>query len=78
MKGKVCRGRVQSILGYVNETWVMKVEDMARLERTERMMVRWMCGVHLKSRTASAEIHSLCLFCSSRLLRRLVNLRYII
>jgi len=31
---------------------------MARLESTERMMVRWMCGVHLKSRKASAELNS--------------------
>jgi len=26
----------------------MKVDDMSRLERTERMMVRWMCGESLK------------------------------
>jgi len=36
----------------------MKVEDMARLERMEQMMVRWMCGVHLKSRMATAELNS--------------------
>jgi len=36
----------------------MTVEDMARLEKTERMMVRWMCGIHLKSRMASAELNS--------------------
>jgi hypothetical protein len=28
-----------------SETWPMKVEDMQRLERTEKMMIRWMCGV---------------------------------
>jgi len=33
----------------------MKV--MGRLERTERMMVRWMSGIHLKRRTASAELN---------------------
>jgi len=26
----------------------MKVVDMARLKRMERIMIRWMCGVHLK------------------------------
>ena len=26
----------------------MKAEDMQRLERTERMMIRWMCGVRLR------------------------------
>jgi len=29
---------IQGVLGYASETWAMKVEDMARLERMERMM----------------------------------------
>jgi len=58
VKGRVYRACVQRVLGYVSEIWVVKVEDMARLARTEQMMVRWMCGVHLKSRTASAELNS--------------------
>ena len=38
----------------------MKVADMNRLERTERMMVRWMCGVSLKDRNLTADLyHSL-------------------
>ena len=36
----------------------MKVEDMQRLERAERMMVRWMCGVTLKDRISSEELLS--------------------
>ena len=43
---------------YGSETWAMKAEDMQRLERTERMMVRWMCGVRLSDRKASAELLS--------------------
>jgi hypothetical protein len=43
VKGKVYRACVQSVLVYGSETWAMKVDDMRRLERTERMMVRWMC-----------------------------------
>ena len=34
----------------------MKVVDMNRLERTERMMVRWMCGVSLKDRRSSVHL----------------------
>ena len=34
------------------------IELHCRLERTERMMVRWMCGVTLKDRVASAELNS--------------------
>jgi len=33
------------------------VEDMVRLERTERIMVRWMCGVQLKGKMTSAELN---------------------
>ena len=33
----------------------MKSEDMQRLERTERMMIRWMCGVRLSDKKASAD-----------------------
>ena len=36
---------------YGSETSALKVSDNTQqLERTERMMVRWMCGVSLKDR----------------------------
>jgi hypothetical protein len=41
---------------YGSDTWPMKAEDMQRLERTERMMVRWMCGVSLKNRISSKDL----------------------
>src|SRR5271165_3711065 len=41
---------------YGSETWPTKVEDMQRLERTERMMIRWMCGVTLKNRVSSDDL----------------------
>ena len=50
MKGKIFRACVQSVLIYGTETWAMKAEDLRSLERTESMMVRWMCGVSLKDR----------------------------
>ena len=34
----------------------MKVEDVHRLERAERAMVRWMCGMTLKNITRSDEL----------------------
>ena len=43
---------------YGSETWALMAEDMQRLERTERMMIRWMCGVRLRDRKASAEVLS--------------------
>ena len=40
VKGKVYRACVQRVLVYGSETWPRKSEDLQRLERTERMMVR--------------------------------------
>ena len=57
VKGKVYRTCVQRVILYGSETWPMKVEDVQRLERTERMMVRWMCGVRLKNRISSEELN---------------------
>jgi len=56
IKGKIYRACVQSVLIYGSETWAMKLDDMQRLERTERMMIRWMCGVSLKDRKTNEEL----------------------
>ena len=50
---------VQSVLIYGTETWAMKADDLRSLERTERMMVRWMCGVSLKDRKRSEDLCNL-------------------
>ena len=42
---KIYKACVQSVLTYGTETWAMKVANLQSLESTERMMVRWMCGV---------------------------------
>jgi len=56
LKGKIYRACVRSVMIYGSETWPMKVEDGQRLERTERMMMRRMCGVTLKDRKSSEEL----------------------
>ena len=56
--GKIYRVRVQSVLIYGSETWPIKVDDMQRLERTERIMVRWMCNVSLSDRIPSKKWNS--------------------
>ena len=48
MKNRMCVHRV--VMVYGSETWPMRVEELRRLERAERMMIRWMCGVTLKDR----------------------------
>ena len=56
LKGKVYKACIQSVMIYGSETWAMRIEDMQRLQRAKRMMVRWMCGVTLKDRIASEEL----------------------
>ena len=56
LKGKIYRQCVQRVMVYGSETWPVKVEDMQRLERTEKAMVRRMCGVSLKNRCRSEQL----------------------
>lgn len=56
LKGKFCRMCVQRVLVYDSETWPMRVEELRRLERTGRMMIRWMCEVTLKDIYKSEEL----------------------
>jgi hypothetical protein len=56
MKGKIYRACVQSVMLYGSETWALKVGNVQQLERTERMMVRWMCGVSMRDRKRSLEL----------------------
>ena len=59
IKGRIYRACVQSALTYGTETWTMKKANLQSLERTQRMMVRWMCGVSLKDRKRSVDLYSL-------------------
>ena len=47
------------MLTYGTETWAMKSENLHSLERAERMMVRWLCGVSLKDRKLSEVLYCL-------------------
>ena len=59
IKGRIYSACVQSVLIYGTETWAMKADNLKSLERTERMMVRWMCGVSLKDRKRSEDLCNL-------------------
>ena len=59
IKGKIHKACVQSVLTYGTETWAMKKANLQSLKRTERMMVRWRCGVSLKDRKRSVDLYSL-------------------
>ena len=59
IKGKIYKTCVQSVLTYGTEAWAMKKANLQSLERTEWMMVRWMCGVSLNDRKRSVDLYSL-------------------
>ena len=50
MKGVVYRSCARSAMLYGSETWCLRESEMAILRRTERAMVRSMCGVKLVDR----------------------------
>ena len=59
VKGKIYRACVQSVLMYGSETWALRVEDMNKLKRAERGMIRIMCDVNPKLQKPSEELISL-------------------
>ena len=44
VKGKVYSACVQCVMTYGSEPWPLRMEDTHRLERAEKMMIKWMCG----------------------------------
>jgi hypothetical protein len=58
VKGKGYSTCVQCAITHGSETWPMGVEDMRRLERAEKMMIRWMCGVTLRNGKTSEKIRN--------------------
>ena len=55
MKGKVYRCCVKSAILYGSETWCLKENEKAILRRTERAMVRAMCGQKVVDRKTTEE-----------------------
>ena len=56
MKGRIYRTCVRSAMLYGSETWCMREKDVAILIRTERAMMRAMCGVKLKEKKNTKEL----------------------
>jgi hypothetical protein len=57
VKGQVYKTCVQRVMVHGSKNCPAKTENMQWLERTERMMVRWMCGVKLQHRRSSVELN---------------------
>ena len=52
----IYRSYVRPAILYGSEAWCLKESDMGILQRTERSMVRSMCGVQLKHRKRSSDL----------------------
>ena len=46
----------RSVMAHGSETWPLKVEDITRISRVDKMMIRWMCNVSLKDGRSSDEL----------------------
>ena len=55
-KGKVYKSCVRSAMLYESEAWCLREKEMAILRRTERAMIRTMCGVKLLDQRNSEEL----------------------
>ena len=56
MKEKIYKSCVRSAMLYESEAWCLREKDMTILRRTERAMIRVMCGVKLLDQRNSEEL----------------------
>ena len=56
MKGKVYKSCVRSAVLHGSEAWCSREKEMAVLRRTQRAMIRAMCGMKLLDRRNSQEL----------------------
>ena len=56
LKGMVYRSCVRSAMLYGSETWCLRENEMAILRRTERAMVRAMCGAKLMEKRRTEDL----------------------
>ena len=53
VRGKLYSSCMRSSMLHESETWPVRKENEAVLQRAEMRMVRWMCGVKLQDRIPS-------------------------
>ena len=49
---------IRSAMSYRSETWLVKDEDVIRLERDDARMLRWICSVRTRNRISSDELRT--------------------
>ena len=55
-RGRMYNSVVRSAFLHGGETWAPTETDLQRLERVDKAMIRWICGVKLKDKTPTADL----------------------
>ena len=55
-RGQVFVTYVRSAMLHGSETWAPKAEELQRLRRNDRSMIRWICGVRPEHELSSADL----------------------
>lgn len=58
-RGELYDSCVRGALFHASETWALRADDVARLKRNERAMLRWLCGVKADDRGSTSALYSL-------------------
>ena len=55
-RGKTYSTYIRSVLLYASECWTLKADDLHKLQRNDRAMIRWICNVRLEERVSSLSL----------------------
>ena len=56
VRGRVYNACVRATMLYGSETWGPNVSDLQRLQRNDRAMLRWICGVRARDEVSSMDL----------------------
>ena len=56
-RGRVYTACVRSVLQHASECWALRKQDLVRLERNDRTMLRWICGVRVAHQVSSQSLY---------------------
>ena len=74
--GRLSYSVVRSSLLHATETWQMSLEALKRLQRNDRAMIRWICGVKPSDVISMDELHGKLGLCDLAVAIRVRRLRW--
>ena len=55
-RGYIYSTYIRKVLTYASESWAPTVADIQKLQRNDRAMIRWICGVRLEDKISSESL----------------------